>query len=365
MTVLIFAVTMLFGVPGVKAQETGFAELYKQKPKQTIRIWNESGGKRERAKVSSIVLSADGKLLLVGDSKGTVTLWELDQKKVLWSKLAHDKKAPEVGFMKNGDWAVSVAADGKLKVFDAKTGDEIATVSLDSREGGRSVDFHRSALQLVTGSFGQNKAQLMTLNSDDANLDDVIELALEPEDKLSRVALSPDRKQVAVSNWRKTIRLFNVDDPDRPKELSVENGEATVLIFSSQGLLASGHDLHDKRVRLWDLSTGKALKTIGEYTEGVNALQFSPDGSHLFAAGSQQTYNLANFTPVDIWDVSTGTVVQSLKLPILGRPRISLQVSSLAVSADGKRLVLAIWDSGEGYSIPSDPTPALFVFDFE
>ena len=69
------------------------------------------------------------------------------------------------------------------------------------------------------------------------------------------------------------------------------------VAFSPDGRwLASGSS--DNTVKLWDVATGRELRTLISHTGGVNAVAFSLDGRWLASGSSDNT--------VKLWDVATG-----------------------------------------------------------
>lgn len=61
----------------------------------------------------------------------------------------------------------------------------------------------------------------------------------------------------------------------------------------------------DGIVKLWDVSTGTTLQTLKVHLCHVNAVAFSLDGKVLAPASSVET--------VKLWDASTGAVLQTLE----------------------------------------------------
>jgi hypothetical protein len=76
------------------------------------------------------------------------------------------------------------------------------------------------------------------------------------------------------------------------------------LAVLSENLLASGS--WDKRINIWDMSTGKCLRDLREHTSLVLGLAVLPkDGGQLASCSADQT--------IKIWQISTGECLQTLK----------------------------------------------------
>jgi serine/threonine protein kinase len=87
---------------------------------------------------------------------------------------------------------------------------------------------------------------------------------------------------------------------------------------------ASGSN--DRTIRLWDLATGKLLKTLQGHTEPVHAIAISPSGKTLVSAGSDKT--------ICLWHVESGRLLHTLTAH-------TKWVNALAATADGLMFVSA------------------------
>lgn len=84
-------------------------------------------------------------------------------------------------------------------------------------------------------------------------------------------------------------------------------------------------------IKLWDINTGKLLRTLGAHSQSVNAIAISPDGKTLASGSDDRT--------IKIWDLNTGELLRTLA----GH---AYAVTAVAISPDSKTLA-----SGNGRTI--------------
>ena len=107
------------------------------------------------------------------------------------------------------------------------------------------------------------------------------------------------------------------------------------VAFSSDGRrVVSGSQ--DHTLKLWDVASGKLIRTFEGHEEGVSAVAFSRDGARLLSGGYDHT--------VKLWDAATGRLIRTIKGHVEG-------VYSVAFSPDGTRMLsgandstLKLWD---------------------
>ncbi|MFB7332467.1 AAA family ATPase [Streptomyces adustus] len=168
-------------------------------------------------------------------------------------------------------------------------------------------------------------------------------------------SFSPDGRLLATASYDRTVRLWDVSDPTRPKPLGKPltgpTSWVSSAVFSPDGrTLAAAGD--DGMIRLWDLADPARPRPLGEPVPGhggtIYLLAFAPDGRTLAAACEDRT--------VRLWNTADP-----------GRPRAigalrgaTAAVRSVAFSPDGRTLAaggdddtVRLWNTAD----PRRPVP--------
>jgi len=177
--------------------------------------------------VRSVAFSPNGICLVTASEDKTATVWEVATGKPIFSLRGHSADVNSAKFSPDGRYIATGSSDWHSKLWDIRTGRELADYYFPFGDV-YSVDFGPRGLYVITG--GRSGATLLD-----------------------------------VKTWRE-LRTFTGH--------AHSYGVSSVR-FSTDGryvLTGSG----DATARLWDLSTGKAVRTFRGHSDRVSAVDFSP-----------------------------------------------------------------------------------------
>jgi serine/threonine protein kinase len=155
-------------------------------------------------------------------------------------------------------------------------------------------------------------------------------------DWVKTVAFTPDGRYLLSGSWDQTVRLWEVASGKEVRSFVTHESGIHCITFSADGCLAlSGN--WDNTLRLWDVRTGLERLCLTGHTGMVGAVAISPDDRRAASAGWDHT--------VRMWDLETGKELHRF----LGHTN---EVTSVAFSPDGRRLLscghdgtVHLWDA--------------------
>ena len=138
-----------------------------------------------------------------------------------------------------------------------------------------------------------------------------------------------------------SVLLWNLENLAEPRELAAGGNPAIWSLAASGLILAAGNDQGD--VQVWDVATGKILRSFSGYSGSIFTLAISPDRHLLAAGGIQGSYR--------IWSLESNKLLRVIRAH-------NGWVNGLAFSPDG-RWVLSAGSDGIGriWGVQSLPKP--------
>ena len=291
----------------------------------------------QRDEAASITWSGDGTLLASASADG-IRLWDVSTATLKINLTEHhgEHMIPDLVALST-DGTLLVSSDfHEIRLWDVKTATLKATFKAPRhREKVGSISLSGDARLLASGSWHEDTIEIWDVKT--ATLKATLP-GFGPGEKC--VSLNPDGTRLAAGGIAEIGSkyawfLWDVENAtqiatlggDEIPEGGYSRSPVSSISWSQDGrVLAVGYS--DGIVRLWNMTDViPTLKNIFRAnTEGITSLSWSPDGTHLATGGSD----------VRFWQLQNIT----LKTTLIG---YTGSVTSVSLSADGKRLASAIW----------------------
>jgi WD40 repeat protein/serine/threonine protein kinase len=262
--------------------------------------------KWETDAANSIAFSPDGQLLAAGcgqvdfgdEGSGSVCVWDFETGKTRFVLKGGIGPVFRVLFSPRGDHLASSDKDGILKVWNANSGEEVASFTSDSW----ITDF----------VFSADGSQLIA----PAHRGVVVWNIIHQEEvrRFSRsalsLALSPDGAQLACAASGR-ITLVDFMTGELLKTFEGLPADSYSLAYSPDGKLIAAATLTGP-IQMWSVETGSRVQVLHGHSRAFR-LTFDPEGRHLVSVGG--AYNESGQVPGEakVWEVETGKEVIQLR----------------------------------------------------
>lgn len=278
--------------------------LYSASLDRLVRCWDMGSGELRSSfgglePTDFLVVSQDGQHVFTEGVGGDVSIWSVSERRNLARLEGHALKATAAAEFPGGALLLSGGGDGTLRVWDLVSRTPVKT--LGSVEGPVfAVAVHPDGTRALSGA-GDGILRVWHIPSATC----VASLPAHTQAIIGAVFLRRGGTALTAS-WDGALRLW---DLTREKNLQTwEVGSPlAALAVSPDGRFAACGTL-DKKVKLFELSSNRCVRTFSDPEGSVYCLAFSPDSRRLAAGGSDKT--------VRIWTLPAGF---SLPPPVFAR----------------------------------------------
>jgi WD40 repeat protein len=270
--------------------------------------------------VAGVALSPDGTRIASGSADGTVRVWDARSGEELAYLGGHQDRVWGIAFAPDGRRIASSSWDRTVRVWDSHTGEELARLR-GHKSRAWSVAFSPDGTVVASGS---DNAAVRVWN---ARSGKQVHCLRGHEGPVWAVAFAPDGRTLASASDDRTVRLWDAGSGAEQGVLRGHGEEVMAVAFAPDGqTLVTGSG--DRTLRIWDIRSEQERACLRGHRAWVAGAAFSPDGEQIASASADGT--------VRVWDARTGHERACLH----GHTDV---VWGVAFAADG-RLVSSSWD---------------------
>src|SRR5262245_61809486 len=161
-----------------------------------------------------------------------------------------------------------------------------------------------------------------------------------PATGVSSVAVSPDGSRVATAAGEGGWRLYDAQTGNLLRVIGEAGDRCVVFSPDGKALTAAGFHM-DKLVALWDVQSGKRLRTFAGQTEWeADATAISPDGKLLASTGVDKQ--------ILVWEIASGKLRHHLKDQPARLAALAFSPDSATLATGGGDKVIRLWDMTTG-----------------
>lgn len=258
---------------------------------KTLRIWDLQSGKTLRtleghaAQVLDVVITSDGKRAISAGYDHTLKIWDLERGALLHTLEGHAEGVTNVAVTPDGKRAVSAGYDQTLRIWDVERGKALHILE-GLAEGPYSVVITPDGQRAVSGS---NDKTLKIWEIESGKL-----LSTFAGDKV--LAITSDGQHL-ISGDGTTLSIRRLDSGDVLQTLDDYGGPPVALSRDGRVLVASGQ--YDHSLKVWDLESGKELRTLRGHSSHVLAVVLTPDGRRSLSGSRDGTLKLWDLAAVE------------------------------------------------------------------
>jgi len=195
-----------------------------------------------------------------------------------------------------GDTIVSASADGTLKLWELRTGEERRTLR------GHTAAVRGCAIS-PAGDTIVSASDDATLKVWDARTGEERRTLYGHTDGVRGCAISPAGDYIVSASRDQTLKIWDAHTGKERRTLRGHAGEVEGCAISPSGdAIVSAS--HDQTLKVWDAATGEELRTLRGHTDSVRGCVFSPSGNYIMSASNDWTLR--------VWDAHTGACLSTL-----------------------------------------------------
>jgi WD40 repeat protein len=168
-------------------------------------------------------------------------------------------------------------------------------------------------------------------------------------DKIFCIAYSPDGRRLASCAGDHIVKLRDLAGGD-VLTLRGHTDKVWFVAYSPDGRrIASAGAGNDRTVRLWDVTTGKQLHTLGPFAGGVSWVAFHPDGERVAVASQRDPRVTVWRVPLDGKEAAPAGVFTGHTKPVTS---VAYSRGGKLLAAGGEDHTVHVWNAETSQELP-------------
>jgi len=288
---------------------------------------------------------ADTPMSEVASEKGVAKAPGLSLRRVL---RGHFGKVYACAWSQDSEHLVSASQDGKLLIWNTKTGLKKYAISLQS-SWVMATDYSPSGRFVASGGL-DNMVSIYEVRMDEAVAKDANPVELMGHEGYVASCTFIDDMKILSTSGDSTIVLWDIERRSVMTKFADHHADvmSASLLGDSKSVFVSGST--DTNVKLWDIRVGaEAVKNFAGHDSDINSVKAFSNGTSIVSGSDDSTCML--------WDIRTDEHLQHYQ-----SERILCGVTSVDVSLTGKYIfaaydegVVRVWDTLHGEMLESLP----------
>lgn len=280
----------------------------------------------------SVALSHDGRWLAASANDRTIRLWQTATGREMPKLSGHTGWVQAIAFSPDSHLLASGSNSGELKIWDVNSGREVYSVT-HAGDGIHAITFTSDGKFVAAAGTAKIIYVLDLATKQTRNL-------LGHETEITSLACIPNSSSIVSGSTDKTVRVWNVVDGTLVRTFPAFSDQVNAIAVSADGTLAVG--MADKKVALLkvDAAPGDQLRMLAGHTGEIFTLAFNREGTRLASAGADQT--------VRLWDPKTGAEVRTFSGPAGDTNGVDFTADARFVVSANSDGSLIVWNTESG-----------------